>query len=414
MKENNNDWTDKLRSQLEKYQAPVGEDLWENIEQSLAQKTFARKSSRLLWWSKWGSIAASVALLLVGGSYLFMPDEAGKVVLTHHLCERQLAATDNADVTFVPTKANLAVSLNITQQQKLENMPSNETKSPLLARTSDSDEAIALLSSEPSVFEENHVEGEAMPRKSRVIKEMVTDRQVANATAAYDDVGDVPEASHKKQAIGVKLYAENGIMGKLPSEAGNGNVYNEPMGSSVSGANILMSVESARIVSVEKPTHVKHHFPLSLGLQVSIPVAQRLSVYTGLVYTRTTSDFVWENISGETTKTQTLHYLGIPLGLSYEVWGTSRLHTYTNVGAEGAFNVKNHTEVDGEIVKAASDRMQWSGNLSVGVQYDVLPQVGVYVEPGMKYYFNNGSSIENTFKDKKLNFNFQFGLRAHF
>lgn len=413
MKENNNDWTDKLRSQLEKYQAPVGEDLWGNIEQSLAQKTFAYKSSRLLWWSKWGSIAASVALLLVGGSYLFVPDEAGKVVPTHHLCTRRLAATGNTGITFAPASTTLAASLNVTQWQKIENMPSNEAKSPLFASASVSDEAIALLSSESSVLEENHVVGETMP-KSRMIKEMVTDKQVASATAAYDNFADVAEASHKKQAIGVKLYAENGIMGKLPSDVGNSNVYNEPMESGVSGANILMSVESVRIESVEKPTHVKHHFPLSLGLQVSIPVAQRLSVYTGLVYTRTTSDFVWENISGETTKTQTLHYLGIPLGLSYEVWGTSRIHTYTNIGAEGAFNVKNHTEVNGENVKAASDRMQWSGNLSVGVQYDVLPQIGVYVEPGMKYYFNNGSSIENTFKDKKLNFNFQFGLRAHF
>lgn len=414
MKENNNDWTDKLRSQLEKYQAPVGEELWENIEQSLAQKTFVHKSSRLLWWSKWGSIAASVALLLVGGSYLFMPDESGKVLPAHHLCARQLAATDNADVTFCPTKANLAASLNITQQQKFENMPSNETESPLLASAPDSDEAIALLSSEASVLEESHSVEEVTPKMSRMIKEMVTDRQVASATAAYNDVEDVPEASQKKQAIGVKLYAENGIMGKLPSDAGNYNVYNDPMGSSVSGANILMSVESVRMESVEKPVYVKHHFPLSLGMQVSIPVAQRLSVYTGVVYTRTTSDFVWENISGETTKTQTLHYLGIPLGLSYEVWGTSHLHTYTNIGAEGAFNVKNHTRVNGETVKAASDRMQWSGNLSVGVQYDVLPRIGIYVEPGMKYYFNNGSSIENTFKDKKLNFNFQFGLRAHF
>ena len=30
-----------------------------------------------------------------------------------------------------------------------------------------------------------------------------------------------------------------------------------------------------------------------------------------------------------------------------------------------------------------------------------------------KYYFDNGSEIENTFKDKKWNFNLQFGLRIN-
>ena len=65
----------------------------------------------------------------------------------------------------------------------------------------------------------------------------------------------------------------------------------------------------------------------------------------------------------------------------------------------------------GEVKESKRDKMQWSTNASVGIQYDFIPQLGVYVEPGMKYYFDNGSQIENIFKDKKLNFNIQFGLR---
>ncbi len=56
------------------------------------------------------------------------------------------------------------------------------------------------------------------------------------------------------------------------------------------------------------------------------------------------------------------------------------------------------------------DKMQWSANASLGIQFDVIPQLGIYAEPA-KYYFDNGSHIDNVFKDKKLNFNFQFGLR---
>ena len=42
----------------------------------------------------------------------------------------------------------------------------------------------------------------------------------------------------------------------------------------------------------------------------------------------------------------------------------------------------------------------------------VIPQLGSYAEPGAKYYFDNGSNVDNMLKDKKLNFDFQFVLRC--
>ena len=81
-------------------------------------------------------------------------------------------------------------------------------------------------------------------------------------------------------------------------------------------------------------------------------------------------------------------------------------------GAEADYNVKNDTEEEGvKKENAKRDRVQLSGKASLGAQYDITPKVGLYIEPGAKYYFDNGSHVENTFKDKKLNFNLQFGLR---
>jgi hypothetical protein len=55
--------------------------------------------------------------------------------------------------------------------------------------------------------------------------------------------------------------------------------------------------------------------------------------------------------------------------------------------------------------------MQWSVNTSLGIEYDIIPQLGIYIEPGLKHYFDNGSRIENFFKDKPTNFNLQVGVR---
>ena len=66
---------------------------------------------------------------------------------------------------------------------------------------------------------------------------------------------------------------------------------------------------------------------------------------------------------------------------------------------------------EGDKVQINRDKLQWSAIASVGAQYDFSPYVGLYFEPGVKYYFDNGSDIVNVFKDKKTNFNVQFGLR---
>ena len=48
---------------------------------------------------------------------------------------------------------------------------------------------------------------------------------------------------------------------------------------------------------------------------------------------------------------------------------------------------------------------------AAGVEYDFVPNLGVYVEPGAKYYIKNGSGVDNIFKDKPFNFSLQIGLR---
>lgn len=78
-----NDWTNKLRNQLADYQEPVSHDLWAEIEQSLAQskkvgdeETDVKKRSqaRYVVLKRW-SVAAAVALLGVGGSYVYLQDD---------------------------------------------------------------------------------------------------------------------------------------------------------------------------------------------------------------------------------------------------------------------------------------------------------------------------------------------------
>ena len=54
---------------------------------------------------------------------------------------------------------------------------------------------------------------------------------------------------------------------------------------------------------------------------------------------------------------------------------------------------------------------QLSVNASIGAEYKVTNSFGFYVEPGLGYYFNDGSSVSTVYKDHPLNYNLNFGLR---
>ena len=58
--------------------------------------------------------------------------------------------------------------------------------------------------------------------------------------------------------------------------------------------------------------------------------------------------------------------------------------------------------------------LQWSVNASLGMQYDFNSSIGIYAEPGISYYFNNGSSVKTIYNDKPLNFNLNLGIKYTF
>jgi hypothetical protein len=157
-----------------------------------------------------------------------------------------------------------------------------------------------------------------------------------------------------------------------------------------------------------------HDQPVSFGLSLSYPLTNRLSVTAGVVYTKLTSDFLILMPRHQIHRQQKLHYVGIPLNLHFRIWQWRGFSTYLSAGGQAEWNVKAEANTDGVDQEMKKDRMQWSVGGSLGLQYNLLPQLGVYAEPGIRHYFDNGSSIRNFYKDKPTNFNLQLGLRFQF
>lgn len=450
----NNDWTDRLRDRMADYEMPVGDELWANIEQSLAQdEVFANKNvhsnhgvARSIVMRRF-SIAASIAALLAGGAYVYFHP-------WNQVAEKEVAAIfDKGPKTFidksktaVPKDSRAAISdnsqksisangQNAMSKDGLQTLSGGgQTRNNILAQSNSvelvsSESALSLDLDTQSSARSVNEKSETVPssRSSRNVNSLITSegdvmssaqngRRTVLAQSSMDEELGRKDKRHRV-ALKLQLYGENGFIGR--TSGGNSPVLMSSMPSSdpvfydknTQITSFFDERYMAMIPTSDLYEETKHHQPISVGMQVGFHLLPKLKLSTGLVYTKVSSDFISGVSDTRTVSTQDLHYMGIPLNLSYSVWEYKGLHTYVTAGGEGAVNIKNHTETDGEVKESKRDKMQWSTNASVGIQYDFIPQLGVYVEPGMKYYFDNGSQIENIFKDKKLNFNIQFGLR---
>ena len=480
----NKDWTSKLRDQMTDYQEPVKHDLWAGIAQSLAQnlpveevkgiaagnpvekiekdsKGIEKDSkARIVILKRWSAAAAAVALLGIGGSYVYLHQEdveQGNAQLA------SLASSSSSSYASASVQSNASASVQSNITAKTGGVLKN---APLLAadfKSADSSSNAGYKSaasnfkrsqeadsSDRSLFSSDNASVSAqsaapMNDGGETMKAVASDeapllaaeyksaesakRQVEPRMGYAEPTSSSLGFSRNNDVAGVsmKLYAENVGAGMGNANSGS-NIVNrysdsgvlaDPMpglfpGPSIAGSDDVTYLKAAAYKALQKSPQGKaeHHAPVSVGMQLAFGIAPRLSLSTGVVYTRTSSDFYPYAPNSDYQVHQVLHYVGIPVGLNYELWRSGGFHAYVMAGAEADYNVKNDTDEDGtKKENTKRDRVQFSGKASLGAQYDIAPSVGLYIEPGAKYYFDNGSDIENTFKDKKLNFNLQFGLR---
>uniref|UniRef100_UPI003FF074CB outer membrane beta-barrel protein n=1 Tax=Segatella copri TaxID=165179 RepID=UPI003FF074CB len=496
----NQDWTSKLQEQLAGYQEPVSHDLWAGIEQSLAQNniesvssnpqtiasessestdlhvgTEAKKKARIVYFKRWSAAAAAVALLGIGGSYVYLHQEdveKGNLQLAvsqpapSHAVSADLQSAASVSAAVSQSAPSHAVSADL-QSAASQSAPSHAVSADLQSAASQSAPSHAVsadLQSAASQSAPSHVvsadlqsaasqpvpssvvsadlQSAASQKKASDVLKKESENEISLLAEKSDHKALTRSTDHHAEAYAsqsyhfekneevsgwsMQLYAENltPSLGGVNSDASGGyndfsygtmaepmpGVIPDPTAGGIYGEEYLLA--SYKAIQRSQQGNAKHHAPVSVGLQVAFGIAPRLSLSTGLVYTRTSSDFYPYAPSSSYNVHQVLHYVGIPVGLNYEFWQSGGFHAYVMAGAEADYNVKNDTEEEGvKKENAKRDRVQFSGKASLGAQYDITPKVGLYIEPGAKYYFDNGSHVENTFKDKKLNFNLQFGLR---
>lgn len=414
-------WTQRLRDHLADIEAPVPDDLWEKIEARLPKEVASptpKKEARIVpLWARWAAAAVIVGGLVIlwnvksgiwnENSLLSSKSETTKKTSaekTPALMKSEKSEESESSESIeqgVKAPTLLAEEIPMESEKKVEETP----LVPVSSEEKPNEPILPVSSEEKSNESIQPISSEKKPNGPEKSPENVI-RELNQKIAAYKQ--------HRRGSATINLYASNGFgnqsyrNGVLMSQEllSNYDYYRNPdsHGTRVGNSPVYLANHEER---------QNFYQPISFGLSVNIPISSKFSVSTGVVYTRLSSDFTSIANSLVYERQQKLHYVGIPLTVQYNVWQWHGLNVYATAGGQADFNVKAYMTTEGTETKLEKDNLQWSVNAALGVQYNFIPQLGIYVEPGIKHYFDNGSHIQNYFKYKPTNFNLQLGVRVN-
>ena len=186
-----------------------------------------------------------------------------------------------------------------------------------------------------------------------------------------------------------------------------------------------MPPDSAALINIAKNNsgqiieNEKHEKPITFGLSFTKAINDRWSIETGLQYSQLKSTFTMGNELNNISKYQKIHYIGIPVRISYRFADYKKLSAYGSAGVTLNIPVKSSIKqyliTDSTSIYLdthnANPSIQWSASAGLGLQYRLTPTISLYVEPSINYYIPNGSSTHTTWTERPFTFSMPVGIR---
>ena len=450
------DWTDALKQKMAGYEERPSDELWAALSEKAGLQESRRKVIPVWFWG----LSAAAALM------------AGIFVVTK-VNDKSVNALGGitADVAVSePVDAVVSEPVEMPLAKKLAEVRSAESVSVADEEVGRKQEAakVGIKQMVKARKAKSALIAEAVPVESRVGAGVVEDSAESADTSVQEnqDVDTVPVESsvsavtedvtpvkaeehaamswdeYLKVTPSEKAKARRSggfSAGILAGGAVGGNTSGSKPTAMVMGANPLAAgvtktdwidkdSKASTIVynQPEVQEEYSHKIPVKVGLTARYNITGRLGVETGLTYSVLSSSVKTGNSetgNNWSSGSQTLHYLGIPLNLSFDILNSRYVNIYVTGGGmmekSISGNIKTDEYVDGKFARTLTAKispkgLQWSVNAAAGVQANILPQLGVFVEPGVSHHFKNGSRVRSIYTDKPTDFSLGFGLRYSF
>ena len=431
------DWTNKLKNKMEGYTEQPSDSVWAGIS-AAAGLTGDKRRAVPLWLLASSAVAAAA---LFGAMLIFNAKEDVPATMTAEAVKvgqepvvSAQVVQDN-DITSIPEASQArsfvetevrdfrgaAVSGDFSDEAAMDVV--GEASGDFSGESSDEVVGVTAAASENEGNIETDMEESIEP-----------DDDGGRFADAWKWVLAEPELQRTKR--GGKLAAGLSVNGSgsassLSSRPTAAALGANPLDCGVSSADwVDRRVESAAGVIVynqpEVTTEYSHKMPVKIGASIRYDFNKFLGIESGLTYSFLSSDLKTGEegaVSSWSKGVQSMHYLGIPLNLSFNIFSSRYFNAYVTAGGlmekcvRGS--LKTDEYLDGKYHGSSSTPLrqkglQWSVNGAAGIQVNILPQLGLYMEPGVSHHFSNNSKVRTIYSDKPTDFSLSFGLRYTF
>lgn len=442
------DWTDTLKQKMAGYEERPSDELWAALSEKAGLQESRRKVIPVWFWGLSAAAALMAGIFVVtnvndksvnalGGITADVAvSEPVEMPLAQELLEVKSAeALSLADVA-VGIKQE-AAKVGIKQKVK-----SRKAKSGLIAEAVPVESRVgagvvedSAESADTSVLENQDVDAVPVESSVSAVAEDVTSVNAEEQAAmSWDEyLKETPSEKARARRSGgfsAGIVAGGAVGGNTSGSKPTAMVMGaNPLAAGVTKTDWIDKDSKASAIVYNQPEvqeEYSHKIPVKVGLTARYNITGRLGVETGLTYSiLSTSVKTGNSETGKnwSTVSQTLHYLGIPLNISFNILNSRYVNIYVTGGGmmekSISGNIKTDEYVDGKFDRTLTTNispkgLQWSVNAAAGVQANILPQLGFFVEPGVSHHFKNSSRVRSIYTDKPTDFSLGFGLRYSF
>lgn len=445
------DWTDTLKQKMAGYEERPSDELWAALSEKAGLQESRRKVIPVWFWGLSAAAALMAGIFVVtkvndksvnalGGITADVAVSEPVEAEVSEPVERTLAE-DLAEVKSAESVSLADVAVGRKQEAAKvgikQEVKARKAKSALIAEAVPVESSVSAVAEDVTsvnteeyaaeVPSENHDAREA----ATVESDMVEQSEPAMSWDEY--LKETPSEKARARRSGgfsAGIVAGGAVGGNTSGSKPTAMVMGaNPLAAGVTKTDWIDKDSKASAIVYNQPEvqeEYSHKIPVKVGLTARYNITGRLGVETGLTYTILSSSVKTGNSeTGKnwSTGSQTLHYLGIPLNISFNILDSRYVNIYVTGGGmmekSISGSIKTDEYVDGKFDRTLTTNispkgLQWSVNAAAGVQANILPQLGFFVEPGVSHHFKNGSRVRSIYTDKPTDFSLGFGLRYSF
>lgn len=458
------DWTDTLKQKMAGYEERPSDELWAALSEKAGLQESRRKVFPVWFWGLSAAAALMAGIFVVTKVNDKNVNALGGITADVAVSEPVDAVVSEPIDTAVPEPVERTLAEDLAEVKSVESVSladvavgrkqeaakvgikqevkARKAKSALIAEAVPVESRVGASvvedsaeSADTSVLENQDVDAVPVESSVSAVAENVTSVNAEEQAAmSWDEyLKETPSEKARARRSGgfsAGIVAGGAVGGNTSGSKPTAMVMGaNPLAAGVTKTDWIDKDSKASAIVYNQPEvqeEYSHKIPVKVGLTARYNITGRLGVETGLTYSILSSSVkIGNSETGKnwSTGSQTLHYLGIPLNISFNILNSRYVNIYVTGGGmmekSISGSIKTDEYVDGKFARTLTAKispkgLQWSVNAAAGVQANILPQLGFFVEPGVSHHFKNSSRVRSIYTDKPTDFSLGFGLRYSF